>query len=118
MNTLKENEYVELGERLRALRKENGYSAQQVAELTNLSTTTVYRHEKEATDDVMFFTLKRYAEIYGVDFNYLITGNANLTTQDTLINAIIKDLHYLTESDKKVILYMIRNFKLANDQRR
>ena len=60
----------EFGDHLRAIRKGNGYSQQQIADILNISRST-YTYYETGKSEPSQEKLKKFCEIFNVDYNTL-----------------------------------------------
>ena len=101
--------YEMLAERIKAARKEKGYSQSKLAELADVSTNTIGKLEISYTT-VSLKTILSIANVLDVDINFLIGDNRpnKKTASDQLIESLLQDF---TEKDKEFLIQIISAIK-------
>ena len=66
-------EYLHMGERLKALRKENHFTLKQVSDIVGISISMISAYEVENRHP-SYGTLLKLSRLYGVTCDYLISG--------------------------------------------
>jgi len=108
----------DLGERIQKLRKEAGYTQQELAKKIEISHTQMARYEIKGVQppaDV----LKKLADVLGTSVDFLIFGTSEEKAQNALQDAELirqfKEVDQLPDGEKitilKVISAYIRDFK-------
>jgi transcriptional regulator with XRE-family HTH domain len=109
---------ADLGKRIQELRKENGFTQQELAKKINISHPQIVRYENKGVQppaDV----LARIADIFDVSIDYLVNGDKSNRAEQTLKDAELikqfKQLDQLPDDEKnsilKVVNALIRDFK-------
>lgn len=91
----------EAGSRLKELRKEKGYTQEQVADELNISVDTLRKNE-QGIRGMSVELLDIYAEYYGTDMDYIINGRKNNN------NEIIKILEKYSSERQKMALKILK----------
>lgn len=97
--------YIKIGEKLQQLRKEKKLTQKQVAELLDISTSTLSGYEAEGKYPP-YPTLMKLAKLYGVTTDYLIGLSTEKTIDvsdldDDEINALREMADLLRKNKKK-----------------
>ena len=102
-------DYNLLAERIKAARKEKGYSQSKLAELAEVSTNTIGKLEISYTT-VSLKTILTIANVLDVDINYLISVNPPNSKQatDLFIESLLQTF---TEKDKQFLIQIISAIK-------
>ncbi|MEA0563316.1 helix-turn-helix domain-containing protein [Lysinibacillus irui] len=85
-----------LGDRLRIARQKSGLRQTQVKERTNINNKTLSGYENNVSEPDMN-TLTVLTELYGVSYEWLLTGEGEMTVNTT------KKSSHLTEKDERDI---------------
>ncbi len=96
-----------ISDKILALRKEHGWSQQQLAKKIGTSGPIIGRYERgEMTPSVE--VAKKLAVIFDVTLDYLVDDTGNLTEikDKTILNRII-EIEKLENQDKKTIIHVI-----------
>lgn len=80
-----------LGERLRIARDRKGFSQVQVKERTNINNKTLSGYEKDISEPDTR-TLSVLADLYEVDYKWLLTGKGNMKEKEALTDKDEKDI--------------------------
>jgi len=114
---------VTIGERMKARRKEIGFSAEKVAELLGVSPATIYRYEKGDIEKVPGDKLAPIADVLCTTPAYLMgwsekasaplvsTRNSN----DRIPAMLLKTWCTLDDSEKQQFLKMLQDGPLSDD---
>ena len=102
-------DYELLAERIKAARKEKGYSQSKLAELADVSTNTIGKLEINYTT-ISLKTILNIANVLEVDINYLISVDIPNSRQatDLFIESLLCDF---TEKDKQFLIQVISAMK-------
>ena len=82
-----------LGERLKDLRIEQGYTLEELAAQTGLSKAALGKYETNESGDISLFAITKLADFYGVTTDYLLGLVENKKHPD----AVLADLHLSDE---------------------
>lgn len=104
---------MELSEKLEMLRKQNGLTQKDVADILKINRTTYTKYETGVTEPNVT-SLKKLAEIFGVDLNELLSdedegysafdsGSDEKRTRD-----MVKMFRLLSEKDKDTVLSQLK----------
>lgn len=91
-------------DRLKGLRKKAGLTQEEAAKKLDTARTTYSGYER-GTSEPDFNTLNKISDIYGVDLNWLITGE--LRKLDEMDRKIIDKFSKLDEKDQIYILELM-----------
>ena len=83
-----------LGERLKDLRIEQGYTLEELAAQTGLSKAALGKYETNESGDISLFAITQLANFYGVTTDYLLGLVENKNRSD----AVLADLHLSDEA--------------------
>ena len=83
-----------LGERLKDLRIEQGYTLEELAAQTGLSKAALGKYETNESGDISLFAITKLADFYGVTTDYLLGLVENKNCPD----AALADLHLSDEA--------------------
>ena len=83
-----------LGERLKDLRIEQGYTLEELAAQTGLSKAALGKYETNESGDISLFAITKLAGFYGVTTDYLLGLVENKNRPD----AALADLHLSDEA--------------------
>ena len=83
-----------LGERLKDLRVEQGYTLEELAAQTGLSKAALGKYETNESGDISLFAITKLADFYGVTTDYLLGLVENKKHPD----AVLADLHLSDEA--------------------
>ena len=104
-----DNEKTSLGSKLETLRKGMGLTQKDVADILKINRTTYTKYETGVTEPNIA-ALKKLAEIFGVDLNYLLsesTSAATLsdnTSGDEKAREFLRLFNLLSEKDKDKLI--------------
>ena len=97
------------GERIKALRKDAGISAEYIAEKIGVSPSTIYRYENNDIASMKIDKLKAIAKILHTDASYLLgwqdedSDTTPLTKAESSLLSIFRDLS--VEGQQKILDY-------------
>ncbi|MBU0679882.1 MAG: helix-turn-helix domain-containing protein [Proteobacteria bacterium] len=96
-----------IGDRLLKLRKERGWSQQQVAKKIGTSGPILGRYEREEMTPSVEVA-KKLADIFGVTLDYLVDDSGKaLEIQDKAMLERFTEIEHLDEDDKKTIITVV-----------
>lgn len=103
------------GERLRELRKQRGFTQEEIALRAEI-TTSYYGQLERGTANPTISTLNKICDVMGVSITDIFTdSDTNLLGIDALSMQILHFLHDKTDEEKAVALAIIKTaFKLQN----
>lgn len=99
------------GERIRALRKERGFTLDRLAELTGSSKSYIWELENKAPPRPSAEKLSRVATALGVTSDYLLKGSENGTVDDAVDVAFFRRYQDLDTPTKAKLRKMIDLFE-------
>lgn len=91
-----------IGERIKKLRKEKGYSQEQLADYLSLSRQAIAKREKNVCEPNIE-SLSTMASLFGVSLDYLLKGDISEECQKSNLS----DKHQILLADKKDIVLLI-----------
>lgn len=103
MTAKEENEWEELGERLREAREYRGYSQEEIAEYLDISRSAVSLMEN-GSRKVDTIELRRLAELYEVTIDKLVGQTAGPNEKNEDIQMVARATQDLTPEDRKEVL--------------
>ena len=109
---------LEFKNRLQMLRNKNNFSLDELAERVKLSRMTISRYENGKIEPKLE-NLQKIAECFNVTVDYLIGNETNVlknlsqefTDLDIISIGVAKEINELSNSQKKLILDLVRNLK-------
>ena len=106
---------MNIGQRIRDKRKKLGLSAEDVAEIINVSAATIYRYESEDILNMRIDKLVPIAEALKTTPSYLMgwDENKSLNSTDIRLSEITETYDDLTETGKQELLKHARRLLLA-----
>lgn len=106
------------GERLRQLRRERGFTQEEMALRAEI-TTSYYGQLERGTANPTVSTLNKICDVLGVSITDIFTeANTNLLNIDSLLLQIMYFLSDKTEEEKSIALSLIKTaFKLKNQNK-
>ena len=112
------NNIFNYGERLRELRRERGFTQEEVALRADI-TTSYYGQIERGTANPSVALLEKICAVMGISISDIFTdGNANPLTIDALSMQIIYQLIGKSDEEKELILSMIKTaFRLQNSKK-
>ena len=90
-----------LGEQIKKLRCQKGFTQQQLADYLHISPSAVGMWEKNRNEPDIE-TLKKLADFFGVTVDYLIGRETTTSTQEKTIEDTIRKLEEVTEQLKHI----------------
>ncbi len=113
INSFMNHKIEALGNRLKELRKASGLSQTAIAQKINVSYSQYGRYELKGVQPPAH-TLNKLAEVLNTTVDYLLNGNADekaqTALQDAELLAQFKEAEKLPESEKTVVLKMVRSY--------
>lgn len=110
-----------LGERIQALRKENGFTQSVLAEKIQISLPQIVRYETKNVQPPAD-ALKRIANVFGTSIDYLVNGDLNEKAQNSINDSKLlqhfKAIEGMNDEDKSAIVKVIENYLLATRTRK
>ncbi|HJT23918.1 MAG TPA: helix-turn-helix transcriptional regulator [bacterium] len=106
------NSYIVAGSALKRLRKEKGFTLEELAERAEISTSYL-SHIERGTRQAPLSTLEKLAQILGANFYDLFVPSPAVSIQEkpSTYDAKIKDmLKQLTENEKKSLHGLLKQF--------
>jgi|SRR5579871_2458162 len=106
------NSYITAGSALKRLRKQKGFTLEELAERAEISTSFL-SHIERGTRQAPLSTLENLARILGVNFYDLFIPSSAVTTQEkpSTYDAKIKEmLKHLSEKEKKSLHGLLKQF--------
>lgn len=106
------NSYVTAGSALKRLRKERGFTLEELAERAEISTSYL-SHIERGTRQAPLVTLENLARILGVNFYELFAPSSVASTQEkpsTYDTKIKNMLKHLSEKEKKGLHGLLKQF--------
>jgi len=105
---------MNIGNRIRERRKQLGITAEEIADKTNISRSTMYRYEQGAIQNIPAVNLKAIADVLEVSIDYLF-GNTNSTDKPLTLDDVITPLNEpVFTLEEKRILEVFRNMDSAH----
>lgn len=107
-----QNSYIVAGSALKRLRKEKGFTLEELAERAEISTSYL-SHIERGTRQAPLSTLENLAQVLGINFYDLFAPSSVVTTQekpstyDAKIKGILKQL---SEKEKKSLHGLLKQF--------
>lgn len=95
-------------DRLRGLRKKAGLTQEDAAKVLDVARTTYSGYER-GTSEPDFNVLHKLSNYYGVDLNWLITGEVKSVSGND--GKILEDFLKLNEADQVYILDLMKRLK-------
>jgi XRE family transcriptional regulator, master regulator for biofilm formation len=106
------NSYITAGSALKRLRKEKGFTLEELAERAEISTSYL-SHIERGTRQAPLTTLENLARVLGVNFYDLFASSSTVAIQEkpSTYDAKIKSmLKHLTEKEKKSLHGLLKQF--------
>ena len=112
------NNVFNYGERLRILRRERGFTQEEVALRADI-TTSYYGQIERGTANPSVALLEKICAVMGISISDIFTdGDTNPLTIDALSMQIIHQLNGKSDEEKELILSMIKTaFRLQNSKK-
>lgn len=95
-----------LGEKIKRLRKEKGYSLEKLAEMADTSKSYVWELENRDSSNPAAEKLKKIADALGVTVDYLTNDTTDLSSE-ILKEAFFRKFNSLSQDDKDKIEQII-----------
>lgn len=105
---------MSLGERLRRLRIEKGFTLDDIARMLKTTSATISRYERDKIEPNIE-TLKKLSKIFNISIDYLV-GNDYDNFFDLVL--IAKQIEELTEEQKEIIEVLINYFRDINKSKK
>lgn len=96
-------DYMTLGEKLKKLREEKGYTQNNLAEILNFTPQNISKWERDASEPKID-ALKQLAKLYGVSIDYLTNTDFDDEEINTNNNSNTNQLENNVEVKKKVLI--------------
>lgn len=106
---------MSLGSKLTTLRLKKGTSLQEVADAAGISKAHYWELEKGRSKNPSADLVKRLANIYGVDVEFLLGTEKATVSEIELAQLFYRDLKSLTPEDRELIL---ANVKMLKDRKK
>ncbi|MCE7977113.1 MAG: XRE family transcriptional regulator [Nitrospira sp. NTP1] len=97
-----------LGNKIRALRKQNGYTLEKLAELTESSKSYIWELENKEPPRPSAEKVAKIASVLGVTSDYLVSAKTAAPTEDVLDQAFFREYQDLDESTKEKLRELVK----------
>lgn len=97
-----------LGNKIRALRKQNGYTLEKLAELTESSKSYIWELENKEPPRPSAEKVAKIAIVLGVTTDYLVSATKTAPSEDVLDQAFFREYQDLDESTKEKLRELVK----------
>ncbi|MBA5864878.1 MAG: helix-turn-helix domain-containing protein [Nitrospira sp. CR1.1] len=97
-----------LGNKIRALRKQNGYTLEKLAELTESSKSYIWELENKEPPRPSAEKVAKIASVLGVTSDYLVSAKTVAPNEDVLDQAFFREYQDLDESTKEKLRELVK----------
>jgi len=97
-----------LGNKIRALRKQNGYTLEKLAELTESSKSYIWELENKEPPRPSAEKVAKIAIVLGVTTDYLVSATKTAPSEDVLDQAFFREYQDLDESTKEKLRKLVK----------